>query len=163
MQGEGNDAIIEALTQAGALLKREQYPHKYPYDWRTKKPTIFRATDQVCPYCLPFALSVCHICSLPYTASQERQQLKGRGHRAERQDVACRKRIHPEALCLLPFSYSLGCSDMLPVSCCGCCLSAVALCPSSASCCVCCLSTAAFCLSCASCCVCCLSTVAFCP
>ena len=47
VQGQGNDAIIEALTEAGALLKREQYPHKYPYDWRTKKPTIFRATDQV--------------------------------------------------------------------------------------------------------------------
>lgn len=51
VQGKGNDAIIEALTEAGALLKREQYPHKYPYDWRTKKPTIFRATDQVT---LPF-------------------------------------------------------------------------------------------------------------
>lgn len=24
----------------------EPYNHKYPYDWRTKKPTIFRATDQ---------------------------------------------------------------------------------------------------------------------
>ena len=47
VQGPGNDAIIAALTAAGALLKREQYPHKYPYDWRTKKPTIFRATDQV--------------------------------------------------------------------------------------------------------------------
>ena len=22
------------------------YTHKYPYDWRTKKPTIFRATEQ---------------------------------------------------------------------------------------------------------------------
>lgn len=30
----------------GALLKEEQYAHKYPYDWRTKKPTIFRATSQ---------------------------------------------------------------------------------------------------------------------
>lgn len=49
VQGKGNDAIIEALSEAGTLLKREQYPHKYPYDWRTKKPTIFRATDQVCP------------------------------------------------------------------------------------------------------------------
>ena len=44
--GEGNTAIIEALTEAGALLKAEDYGHKYPYDWRTKKPTIFRATDQ---------------------------------------------------------------------------------------------------------------------
>eukprot|EP00543_Licmophora_paradoxa_P001567 CAMPEP_0202443696 /NCGR_PEP_ID=MMETSP1360-20130828/2884_1 /ASSEMBLY_ACC=CAM_ASM_000848 /TAXON_ID=515479 /ORGANISM="Licmophora paradoxa, Strain CCMP2313" /LENGTH=741 /DNA_ID=CAMNT_0049059437 /DNA_START=207 /DNA_END=2432 /DNA_ORIENTATION=- len=44
--GEGNDAMVEALAEAGALLKAEDYNHKYPYDWRTKKPTIFRATDQ---------------------------------------------------------------------------------------------------------------------
>lgn len=44
--GEGNQAIIDALTTKGALLKVEDYVHKYPYDWRTKKPTIFRATDQ---------------------------------------------------------------------------------------------------------------------
>jgi isoleucyl-tRNA synthetase len=43
---EANQAIIEALTEAGSLLKHEEYPHKYPYDWRTKKPTIFRATEQ---------------------------------------------------------------------------------------------------------------------
>lgn len=35
-----------ALEEAGGLLAREAYEHKYPYDWRTKKPTIFRATDQ---------------------------------------------------------------------------------------------------------------------
>jgi isoleucyl-tRNA synthetase len=34
------------MQEAGALLLKEAYPHKYPYDWRTKKPTIFRATDQ---------------------------------------------------------------------------------------------------------------------
>jgi isoleucyl-tRNA synthetase len=44
--GEGNQAIIDALTAAGSLLKEEPYAHKYPYDWRTKKPTIFRATEQ---------------------------------------------------------------------------------------------------------------------
>ncbi|MFM7449151.1 MAG: isoleucine--tRNA ligase [Leptolyngbyaceae cyanobacterium] len=43
---EGNGAVVEALQQAGALLKEEPYQHKYPYDWRTKKPTIFRATEQ---------------------------------------------------------------------------------------------------------------------
>ena len=46
VQGEGNTAVIAALTEAGALLKEEAYEHKYPYDWRTKKPTIFRATSQ---------------------------------------------------------------------------------------------------------------------
>ncbi|WP_061546772.1 isoleucine--tRNA ligase [Cylindrospermopsis raciborskii] len=44
--GEGNQAIIDALAQAGSLLKEEAYQHKYPYDWRTNKPTIFRATEQ---------------------------------------------------------------------------------------------------------------------
>ncbi len=38
--------MVDALDEAGALLKAKDYGHKYPYDWRTKKPTIFRATDQ---------------------------------------------------------------------------------------------------------------------
>ncbi len=41
-----NEAIISALEDVGALLKQKPYPHRYPYDWRTKKPTIFRATEQ---------------------------------------------------------------------------------------------------------------------
>jgi isoleucyl-tRNA synthetase len=43
---EGNAAVVAALAEAGSLLKEEPYVHKYPYDWRTKKPTIFRATEQ---------------------------------------------------------------------------------------------------------------------
>ncbi|MBE9222582.1 isoleucine--tRNA ligase [Cyanobacterium stanieri LEGE 03274] len=43
---DANQAIIDALTDKGSLLKEEAYQHKYPYDWRTKKPTIFRATEQ---------------------------------------------------------------------------------------------------------------------
>ena len=43
---EANQAIIDALQETGSLLKHEEYSHKYPYDWRTKKPTIFRATEQ---------------------------------------------------------------------------------------------------------------------
>ncbi len=43
---EGNQAIIDALNEAGSLLHHEAYSHKYPYDWRTKQPTIFRATEQ---------------------------------------------------------------------------------------------------------------------
>jgi isoleucyl-tRNA synthetase len=46
VQGAGNAAVIEALQRARALLREQRYAHKYPYDWRTKKPTIFRATDQ---------------------------------------------------------------------------------------------------------------------
>nr|WP_218083070.1 isoleucine--tRNA ligase [Anthocerotibacter panamensis] len=44
--GEGNKAVIQALSAVGALLKEEDYAHKYPYDWRTKKPVIVRATTQ---------------------------------------------------------------------------------------------------------------------
>ncbi|MDP6193944.1 MAG: isoleucine--tRNA ligase [Prochlorococcaceae cyanobacterium ETNP18_MAG_1] len=43
---DANPAIIAALEETGALLKQEPYEHRYPYDWRTKKPTIFRATEQ---------------------------------------------------------------------------------------------------------------------
>ncbi|MEB3161572.1 MAG: isoleucine--tRNA ligase, partial [Synechocystis sp.] len=43
---DANEAIIAALQTEKALLKEEAYEHKYPYDWRTKKPTIFRATEQ---------------------------------------------------------------------------------------------------------------------
>lgn len=43
---DANPAVIRSLTQAGVLLKQADYPHRYPYDWRTKKPTIFRATEQ---------------------------------------------------------------------------------------------------------------------
>ena len=43
---DANPAVIAALEQAGSLLKQEPYVHKYPYDWRTKQPTIFRATEQ---------------------------------------------------------------------------------------------------------------------
>lgn len=44
--GDGNDAVLEALDECGVLMLQEPYGHKYPYDWRTKKPTIFRATAQ---------------------------------------------------------------------------------------------------------------------
>ena len=44
--GDGNEAVIQALIREKALLAEEAYNHKYPYDWRTKKPTIFRATEQ---------------------------------------------------------------------------------------------------------------------
>ena len=42
----GNAACVEKLRDVGALIMTEAYGHKYPYDWRTKKPTIFRATEQ---------------------------------------------------------------------------------------------------------------------
>jgi isoleucyl-tRNA synthetase len=44
--GDANQAVIDALVGVGSLLKEEPYVHKYPYDWRTQKPTIFRATEQ---------------------------------------------------------------------------------------------------------------------
>ncbi len=43
---DANAAILAALRDTGALLAEQTYSHRYPYDWRTKKPTIFRATEQ---------------------------------------------------------------------------------------------------------------------
>ena len=43
---EGNNKVVEILTANGTLIKEEAYNHKYPYDWRTKKPVIVRATEQ---------------------------------------------------------------------------------------------------------------------
>lgn len=44
--GEGNTAVVKYLDENLSLIMEESYKHKYPYDWRTKKPTIFRATEQ---------------------------------------------------------------------------------------------------------------------
>ena len=44
--GEGNEAVIEGLRASELLLKQESYTHRYPYDWRTKKPVIIRSTKQ---------------------------------------------------------------------------------------------------------------------
>ncbi|RID87246.1 isoleucine--tRNA ligase [Peribacillus asahii] len=43
---EANKPITEKLKEAGALLNLSFITHSYPHDWRTKKPTIFRATAQ---------------------------------------------------------------------------------------------------------------------
>jgi len=43
---DANDAVIKALGDTKSLLKEESYAHRYPYDWRTKKPVIYRATEQ---------------------------------------------------------------------------------------------------------------------
>ncbi|XP_072846565.2 isoleucine--tRNA ligase, mitochondrial [Pogona vitticeps] len=43
---EGNETVIQMLRGANKLLKEEKYTHSYPYDWRTKKPVIVRASKQ---------------------------------------------------------------------------------------------------------------------
>ncbi|KAJ5935828.1 Isoleucyl-tRNA synthetase [Penicillium verhagenii] len=43
---EGNDAVLEYVQSLGHLLAQYRYKHKYPYDWRSKKPIIIRATEQ---------------------------------------------------------------------------------------------------------------------
>ncbi|WP_082234244.1 isoleucine--tRNA ligase [Halobacillus massiliensis] len=43
---KANKPITDKLKESGALLHLEFITHSYPHDWRTKKPTIFRATDQ---------------------------------------------------------------------------------------------------------------------
>ncbi|KAI8087562.1 tRNA synthetases class I-domain-containing protein [Thamnidium elegans] len=41
---EGTEAVIQML--GSSIILQQAYSHKYPYDWRTKKPVMLRATDQ---------------------------------------------------------------------------------------------------------------------
>lgn len=41
---EGNQAVIEYIKED--LLGRSEIKHSYPYDWRTKKPVIIKASKQ---------------------------------------------------------------------------------------------------------------------
>jgi isoleucyl-tRNA synthetase len=43
---EGNENVIKKLEMLDRLILLENYNHKYPYDWRTKKPIIVRTTKQ---------------------------------------------------------------------------------------------------------------------
>ncbi|KAI1315672.1 hypothetical protein EDD11_000446 [Mortierella claussenii] len=46
VQTDGTAKVIEILSERGSLIQEQPYVHKYPYDWRTKKPVILRATSQ---------------------------------------------------------------------------------------------------------------------
>src|SRR5699024_264577 len=43
---KANKLVSDKLKESGALLNLQFITHSYPHDWRTKKPTIFRATSQ---------------------------------------------------------------------------------------------------------------------
>ena len=43
---DANGKIVEHLRGAGSLVFDEMITHSYPHDWRSKTPTIFRATEQ---------------------------------------------------------------------------------------------------------------------
>lgn len=43
---KANKEITDLLDEKGALLSLSFITHSYPHDWRTKKPVIYRATNQ---------------------------------------------------------------------------------------------------------------------
>ena len=43
---DANPKIVEALQQAGTLIKQEPHRHSYMHCWRHKTPIIYRATSQ---------------------------------------------------------------------------------------------------------------------
>jgi isoleucyl-tRNA synthetase len=43
---DANREIIKYLTETGHILKVKEITHSYPHDWRSKKPVVFRATEQ---------------------------------------------------------------------------------------------------------------------
>ncbi|KAI0474021.1 isoleucyl-tRNA synthetase [Xylariaceae sp. FL0804] len=42
----GGKHVLGLVRQHGDVLLVERYRHKYPYDWRTKRPVVIRATEQ---------------------------------------------------------------------------------------------------------------------
>ncbi|KAI1751837.1 tRNA synthetases class I-domain-containing protein [Xylaria castorea] len=42
----GGQNVLDLLRPHGDVLLVEKHEHKYPYDWRTKKPVVIRATEQ---------------------------------------------------------------------------------------------------------------------
>jgi isoleucyl-tRNA synthetase len=44
--GDANEAVIQELVKANALIARSRHKHDYPHSWRSKKPVIFRNTPQ---------------------------------------------------------------------------------------------------------------------
>ena len=45
-EGKANEAVIDKLIEAGALLARGRMTHSYPHSWRSKAPVIYRNTPQ---------------------------------------------------------------------------------------------------------------------
>ncbi len=43
---EANPRVVEKLKELDVLFGQEKLTHSYPHDWRSKRPTIFRATEQ---------------------------------------------------------------------------------------------------------------------
>ncbi|MGH7178952.1 MAG: isoleucine--tRNA ligase [Tepidisphaeraceae bacterium] len=43
---DANPKIVEKLRELNVLFATEKLVHSYPHDWRSKTPTIFRATEQ---------------------------------------------------------------------------------------------------------------------
>jgi isoleucyl-tRNA synthetase len=40
--GDGIDAMLDLLRSQGVLLAEQSIQHRYPYDWKSKKPVIIR-------------------------------------------------------------------------------------------------------------------------
>ncbi|WP_159883991.1 isoleucine--tRNA ligase [Paenibacillus puerhi] len=43
---KANKVIVDGLQESGHVLHSTTIQHQYPHDWRTKKPVIYRATEQ---------------------------------------------------------------------------------------------------------------------
>lgn len=43
---DANPLVVEKLRESGLLIGHKLVEHEYPYSWRSKKPIIFRATEQ---------------------------------------------------------------------------------------------------------------------
>ena len=42
----GKETVLKHLLESGLLISQHEHRHRYPYDWRSKRPVIVRATAQ---------------------------------------------------------------------------------------------------------------------
>jgi isoleucyl-tRNA synthetase len=84
---EGNPVITKKLDELGALFAEAKIKHSYPHDWRSKKPIIFRATEQwFIAIDKPFTLEGSGL-GVQGSAEDGGLSLRARAQRAAAQDI----------------------------------------------------------------------------
>ena len=43
---DGNKRVVSKLRSLDCIMHEDSYSHRYPYDWRSKKPVVIRSTKQ---------------------------------------------------------------------------------------------------------------------
>ena len=73
VQTDGNKYVTDTLRARGVLLEQHTLTHRYPYDWRTKKPVIIRYRCVLvcsCGVCFRCGMHLADMCAHGVTERQ---------------------------------------------------------------------------------------------